>query len=44
MNMLPASTTEVQPWTLNEGQGLLIKQGTVAGLGSIGFLVDFAVI
>lgn len=43
-NMLPASTLEIQPWTLNEGQGLLVKQGTVAGLGSIGFLLDLTVI
>ena len=44
MNMLPASTTEIQPLTLNEGQGILVKQGTVVGVGSIGFLVDFTVI
>ncbi len=41
-NILP-----VLPWgqklALNEGQGILLKQGTVAATGSIGFLVAFTV-
>lgn len=42
MNLLPIGMEEFQSITLNEGQGLLVKQGTVAGVGSIAFLVDFA--
>ncbi len=32
-----------QKLALNEGQGILLKQGTVASTGSIGFLVAFTV-
>lgn len=39
-NLLPA-TTFGQRVTIREGQGILIKQGTVAGVGSIGFLGIF---
>ena len=30
--------------TLNEGEGLLIKQGSVAGLGSLAFLACFTLV
>lgn len=43
-NLLPASTTELQSLTFREGFGLRVSQGTVAGLGSIGFLIDFTLI
>jgi hypothetical protein len=39
-NMLPTLYPE-QKFTLREGQGILLKQGTVASVGSIGFLVLF---
>jgi hypothetical protein len=39
-NLLP-TTISAQRITLREGQGLLIKQGTVAGVGSVGFLGVF---
>ncbi len=39
-NLLPVGTM-TQRITLHEGQGLLLKQGTVAGVGSIGFLAQF---
>jgi hypothetical protein len=42
-NLLPA-TTFGQRLTLREGQGMLIKQGTVAGVGSVGFLGLFTLI
>jgi hypothetical protein len=42
-NLLPVGTMN-QRLTLNQGQGMLIKQGTVASVGSIGFLVLFTVI
>ncbi len=32
-----------QKFALREGQGLLVKQGTVASIGNIGFLVAFTV-
>lgn len=41
-NLLPQ--TRSQERVLREGQGMLFKQGTVAGVGSIGFLVDFSLI
>lgn len=40
-NLVPAQTTEFQSLTLREGQGVVVRQGTIAGLGSLGFLVDF---
>ena len=40
ISLLPDSTMG-QRITLREGQGLLIKQGTVAGVGTIGFLAQF---
>lgn len=43
-NLVPAQTTEFQSLTLREGQGLRVNQGTVASVGSIGFLIDFSVI
>lgn len=39
-NLLPVSTMG-QRLTLREGEGLLIKQGTVAGVGTIAFLAQF---
>jgi hypothetical protein len=39
-NLIPVGTVN-QRITLREGQGLLIKQGTVAGVGSIAFLALF---
>lgn len=39
-NLLPA-TTMGQRLTLREGQGLLLKQGTVVGAGTLGFLAQF---
>lgn len=39
-NILPALTWG-QKLALNEGQGLLLKQGTVAATGSLSFLVAF---
>lgn len=39
-NLLPTSTMG-QRITLREGEGLLLKQGTVVGVGSIGFLAQF---
>lgn len=43
INLLPEQR-EIQILTLREGQGLLMKQGTVAGVGSIAFMIDFALI
>lgn len=40
ISLLPDSTMG-QRTTLREGQGLLIKQGTVAGVGTLGFLAQF---
>jgi hypothetical protein len=42
-NLLPMGTMTQRP-TLREGQGLLIKQGTVAGAGSLGFLAQFTLV
>lgn len=42
-NLLPAGIMS-QQITLNAGQGLLIKQGTVVGLGSMAFMAQFTVI
>lgn len=43
-NMLPIGMTR-QPMTLNEGQGLIIKENaTVSPIGSLGFLVIFQVV
>lgn len=42
-NLLPVGTMN-QRITLNEGQGLLIKQGTVAGVGSVAFLGIFTLV
>lgn len=41
-NLLPIGVM-TQRLTLREGQGVLLKQGTVAGVGSIGFLGLFTV-
>jgi hypothetical protein len=41
-NLLP-NLTWGQRFALREGQGLLVKQGTIASAGSIGFLVAFTV-
>lgn len=41
-NILPNMTVG-QKFALNEGQGILLKQGTVASAGSLGFLVAFTV-
>lgn len=41
-NLLPVSVM-CQRLTLREGQGLLLKQGTVAGVGSMAFLAIFTV-
>lgn len=43
-NLVPAQTTEFQSLTIREGQGLRVNQGSVASVGSLGFLVDFSVI
>lgn len=32
-----------QKWALREGQGMLLKQGPVAGVGNVGFLIAFTV-
>lgn len=40
-NLVPAQTTEFQSLTLRENEGIVVKQGTVASVGSLGFLVDF---
>jgi hypothetical protein len=42
VNMLPVGL-DIQRITLNEGQGLLIKQGPVAATGNMSFLVVFSV-
>jgi hypothetical protein len=42
-NLLPVGIMTQRP-TLRPGQGLLIKQGTVAGVGSMAFLGQFTVI
>lgn len=42
-NLLP-STIMAQRMTFNEGQGLLIKQGSVAGVGSLAFLACFTLV
>jgi hypothetical protein len=42
-NLLP-NTIMAQRITLNEGEGLLIKQGSVAGLGSLAFLACFTLV
>lgn len=42
-NLLPVGTMN-QRLTLNEGQGLLLKQGTVAGVGSLAFLAIFTLV
>lgn len=42
-NLMPVGTVN-QRITLREGQGLLIKQGTVAGVGTLAFLVLFTVV
>lgn len=41
-NLLP-NLTWGQRFALREGQGLLVKQGTVASAGNVGFLVAFTV-
>lgn len=41
-NILPNMTVG-QKFALNEGQGILLKQGTVASVGSLGFLIAFTV-
>lgn len=41
-NILP-NLSVGQKFALNEGQGILLKQGTVASIGNIGFLVAFTV-
>lgn len=41
-NILP-NLTVGQKFALNEGQGILLKQGTIASAGSLGFLVAFTV-
>lgn len=43
MNLMPVGTVN-QRITLNEGQGLLIKQGAVAGAGNLQFLALFTLI
>lgn len=43
-NLCPSQTTEIQPLSINEGQGIRVAQGTVASVGSIGFLVDLSVV
>lgn len=42
-NMLPVGTMN-QRITLREGQGILMKQGTVSGAGSMAFLTLFTVV
>lgn len=42
-NLLPIGTVN-QRLTLNEGQGLLIKQGSVASVGSVAFLTLLTVV
>jgi len=42
-NLLPVGTMN-QRLTFNEGQGLLIRQGTVAGVGSLAFLGLFTLV
>ncbi len=42
-NLLPVGTMN-QRITLREGQGLLIKQGTVASVGSLAFLAVFTLV
>lgn len=42
-NLLPVATM-TQRMTFNEGQGMLIKQGTVAGVGSLAFLGLFTLV
>lgn len=43
-NLFPVNTMDSQTFTLNENEGIRVAQGTVASVGSIGFLVDFAVL
>jgi hypothetical protein len=43
ISLLPDSTMG-QRIALREGEGLLIKQGTVAGVGTIGFLAQFTLV
>lgn len=43
-NLFPDANTEYQTLTLNEGQGLAVRQGAVASVNSYGFLVDFSVL
>jgi hypothetical protein len=42
-NLIPVGTVN-QRITLREGQGLLIKQGAVVGVGSVGFLALFTLV
>lgn len=42
-NLIPAGGMIGQRLTLNEGQGLLIKQGTVASVGTLAFLIQMTV-
>jgi hypothetical protein len=42
-NLIPVGTVN-QRLTLNEGQGMLIKQGAVASVGSLGFLTLFTLV
>jgi hypothetical protein len=42
-NLLP-EVRETQVLTIRENSGLLIKQGAIAGVGSLAFLVDFSLI
>lgn len=43
-NLCPAQTTEFQSLTVRENSGIAVRQGTVASVGSLGFLVDFTVL
>lgn len=43
-NLFPVTTMDSQTFTLNEGEGIRVAQGTVASTGSIGFLLDFSVL
>lgn len=43
-NLCPAQTTEFQSLTIRENSGIAVRQGTVASVGSLGFLVDFTVL
>jgi hypothetical protein len=39
-NLMPCLMS-VQKWTIREGQGLLLKQGSVASVGNVMFLIAF---